>query len=45
MDLAAVRKVYVTGAGEFEALKGVDLQVNAGEFVAVVVSRAAANPP
>lgn len=34
--LAAVRKVYVTGAGEFEALKGIDLQVNTGEFVAVV---------
>jgi putative ABC transport system ATP-binding protein len=36
VELEAVRKVYVTGAGEFEALKGVDLQVAAGEFVAVV---------
>jgi putative ABC transport system ATP-binding protein len=36
VELEAVRKVYVTGAGEFEALKGVDLQVVAGEFVAVV---------
>ncbi|BBB93469.1 MAG TPA: ABC transporter ATP-binding protein [Methylomusa anaerophila] len=36
IELSAVRKVYVTGAGEFEALKGVDLQVDAGEFVAVV---------
>jgi putative ABC transport system ATP-binding protein len=34
--LSAVKKVYVTGAGEFEALRGVDLTVDAGEFVAVV---------
>lgn len=36
VELSAVRKVYVTGAGEFEALKGVDLQVASGEFAAVV---------
>lgn len=36
VELLAVRKVYVTGAGEFEALKGVDLQVAHGEFAAVV---------
>lgn len=36
VDLLAVRKTYVTGAGEFEALKGINLQVTAGEFVAVV---------
>lgn len=36
VDLLAVRKTYVTGAGEFEALKGINLQVEAGEFVAVV---------
>ena len=36
IDLSAVRKVYVTGAGEFEALKGIDLRVKTGEFVAVV---------
>jgi putative ABC transport system ATP-binding protein len=35
-QLLSVRKTYVTGAGEFEALKGIDLQVAAGEFVAVV---------
>ncbi|MBP2659983.1 MAG: Phosphonate-transporting ATPase [Firmicutes bacterium] len=34
--LTAVRKVYMTGAGEFVALKGIDLQVDKGEFVAVV---------
>ena len=36
IQLSAVRKIYVTGAGEFEALRGVDLRVKAGEFVAVV---------
>lgn len=36
VDLLAVRKTYVTGAGEFEALKAIDLQVEAGNFVAVV---------
>lgn len=34
--LSSVKKVYVTGAGEFEALRGIDLKVDAGEFVAVV---------
>lgn len=34
--LTEVRKVYATGAGEFTALQGVDLQVAPGEFVAVV---------
>ncbi|MBP1763125.1 MAG: lolD 2 [Firmicutes bacterium] len=36
VDLIGVRKVYVTGAGEFEALRDINFQVNAGEFVAVV---------
>ncbi|VBB05113.1 abc transporter [Lucifera butyrica] len=36
VELKAVRKVYLTGAGEFVALKGIDLQVGTGEFVAVV---------
>ncbi|TWH45534.1 ABC transporter ATP-binding protein [Sporomusa sp. KB1] len=36
VDLVAVRKTYSTEAGDFEALKGIHLQVNAGEFVAVV---------
>jgi putative ABC transport system ATP-binding protein len=34
--LRQVVKVYVTGAQQFTALKGVDLAVRAGEFVAVV---------
>jgi len=36
VELTAVRKVYVTGAGEFVALKGIDLVVANGEFAAVV---------
>jgi putative ABC transport system ATP-binding protein len=36
VELTAVRKVYITGAGEFMALKGIDLRVDTGEFVAVV---------
>ncbi len=36
IELSAVRKVYVTGAGEFVALRCVDLRVKSGEFVAVV---------
>jgi len=36
IDLRAVVKTYETGAGAFTALKGIDLQVNEGEFVAVV---------
>lgn len=36
VDLIGVRKVYVTGAGEFEALRDINFQVAAGEFVAVV---------
>jgi ABC-type lipoprotein export system ATPase subunit/CRP-like cAMP-binding protein len=36
IDLKQVVKVYETPAGPFTALKGVDLQVAAGEFVAVI---------
>ncbi len=36
IDLRGVTKSYQTDAGEFLALKQVDLQVNAGEFVAVI---------
>jgi putative ABC transport system ATP-binding protein len=36
IDLNAVVKSYKTPAGEFQALKGVDLKIEAGEFVAVV---------
>lgn len=36
IDLNAVTKAYQTDAGLFMALKGVDLHINAGEFVAIV---------
>ena len=36
IELSSVRKVYVTGAGEFAALRGIDLRVKTGEFAAVV---------
>lgn len=36
IDLQSVMKIYDTAAGQFHALKGVNLQVMPGEFVAVV---------
>src|SRR5512143_923439 len=36
IELRKVVKVYKTPAGEFTALKGVDLTVSPGEFVAVI---------
>ena len=36
VSLEDVEKVFKTPAGPFKALKGIDLQVEAGEFVAVV---------
>ncbi len=36
IDLNAVTKAYQTDAGLFIALKGIDLHINAGEFVAIV---------
>ncbi|HSM54581.1 MAG TPA: ABC transporter ATP-binding protein [Candidatus Sulfomarinibacteraceae bacterium] len=36
IDLRGVTKAYETAAGPFWALKGIDLQVGAGEFVSVV---------
>ena len=36
IDLQQVTKTYVTGTVEFHALKGIDLQVDKGELVAVV---------
>jgi len=36
IELNSVHKVYKTAAGEFPALKGIDLKVNGGEFVAII---------
>jgi putative ABC transport system ATP-binding protein len=36
IELSGVRKTYRTGAIEFEALRGVDIAIDAGEYVAVV---------
>ena len=36
IDLQGVEKNYATAAGDFHALKGVELQVDRGEFVAVI---------
>ncbi len=36
IDLNCVKKAYKTDAGLFLALKGIDLHVNAGEYVAIV---------
>ena len=36
IELRRVVKTYTSGAGAFTALKGIDLQVDAGEFVAVI---------
>ena len=36
IDLRGIQKTYETEAGDFIALRGIDLQVQAGEFVAVV---------
>lgn len=36
IELRAVVKVYSTAAGEFDALKGIDLQIQKGEFLGIV---------
>jgi putative ABC transport system ATP-binding protein len=36
IELAAARKTYTTGTIAFEALRGVDLRIDAGEYVAVM---------
>ncbi|MFC8191519.1 ABC transporter ATP-binding protein [Cellulomonas sp. NPDC057328] len=36
LELVGARKTYRTGAVEFEALRGVDLRITTGEYVAVV---------
>lgn len=36
IELRHIEKIYYTDAGDFTALKGVNLQVNAGEFLAII---------
>ncbi len=36
IDLRTVNKYYQTAAGDYHALKGIDLQINAGEFVSII---------
>jgi ABC-type glutathione transport system ATPase component len=36
IELKQILKVYNTPSGTFTVLKNIDLQVNAGEFVAVI---------
>ncbi|MBN9373878.1 MAG: ABC transporter ATP-binding protein [Cellulomonas sp.] len=36
IELVGARKTYTTGSLEFEALRGVDLRIGAGEYVAVM---------
>ena len=36
IELRAVEKIYSTAAGDFPAIRGVDLQVQAGEFVGII---------
>jgi putative ABC transport system ATP-binding protein len=36
IDLSAVQKSYKTAVGDYPALKGINLQIQAGEFVSVI---------
>ncbi len=36
IEMRGVVKVYSTAAGEFDALKGINMQVSAGEFVGII---------
>src|SRR5512143_1334672 len=36
IDIRGVHKYYKSAAGDYHALKGIDLQVNAGEFVSII---------
>lgn len=36
VDLRAVQKYYTSAAGDYHALKGIDLQIQPGEFVSII---------
>jgi len=44
ITLKDIKKVYKTEAGDFLALRGIDLNIDSGEFVGVVGNRAVASP-
>ena len=45
IELQGVTKVYGTGQAAMQALRGVDLRIDKGEFVAVMGPAAPASPP
>src|SRR5512141_1909690 len=36
IDIRGVHKYYKSAAGDYHALKGIDLQIGAGEFVSII---------
>jgi len=36
IDLRGVQKTFKSAAGDFHALKGIDLSIQAGEFVSII---------
>ncbi len=45
IDLRDVSKSYKTAVGAYRALKSIDLQINAGEFVSVIAKSGSGKPP
>jgi len=43
--LSGITKTYGNGQAAFQALKGIDLAIDAGDFVAVMGPAGPANPP